>query len=122
MSKKILIADDEDIIRNALQLALDIEDYEIHCASDGIKALKKAREVMPDLILLDIMMPGKSGYEVCKELKNDPQTEHIYIIFITARVSRETEIAVQQSGGDELIYKPFDILELRERVKKALQK
>jgi two-component system, OmpR family, phosphate regulon response regulator PhoB len=78
--KKILIVDDEDKVRRLIKVTLAIGDFEIMEASTGEDALKIAREVIPDIILLDIMMPGNlDGYDVCRSLKNDPATKEIYV-------------------------------------------
>jgi len=120
MAKKILIADDDDNIRRLVKMTFMDEGFEIHEASDGDEAINKAREVKPDLVILDVMMPKKVGYEVCEEIKNDPETEHAYVIFITARGTSVAEKAGESSGGDDFMVKPFEPAELRERVKKAL--
>ena len=120
MAKKILIADDEEMIRDVVKLALKNEGYEIYEAKDGVEALNVAKDIKPDLVLLDVTMPGKVGYIVSQELKDNPDTKHAYIIFITARGSK-AEDAAMDSGGDETISKPFDIVKLRERVRNALK-
>jgi two-component system alkaline phosphatase synthesis response regulator PhoP len=121
MAKKILIADDEDNIRGLVVMTLEDEGFELHQARDGNEALDKARELKPDLIVLDVMMPGKVGYEVCEELKNDPATKDIYVIFLSSRTSPSSESSARSAGGDEWLYKPFDPGELRVRIKKALE-
>ena len=121
MTKKILIADDEDNIRGLVVMTLEDEDFELHQACDGNEALAKAKEIMPDLIVLDVMMPGKVGYEVCEELKGNPDTKNIYIIFLSSRTSPFSESSAKSAGGDEWMYKPFEPGELRDRIKKALQ-
>jgi DNA-binding response OmpR family regulator len=120
MAKKILIVDDKEFIRQAIKICLQIEPYEFYEAGDGVEALNLARTVNPDLIILDIMMPGMTGYRVCKELKNNPETKNIIIVFITARGEASVEATVKTSGGDDLIPKPFDPKELRNKVKKLL--
>ena len=121
MAKKILIADDEDNIRGLVLMTLEDEGFELHQACDGNEALAKARELKPDLVVLDVMMPGKVGYEVCEELKKDPDTKDVYIIFLSSRTSPSSELGAKNAGGDEWMYKPFDPGELRNRVKKALE-
>jgi CheY-like chemotaxis protein len=122
MTRKVLIADDEDMVRNLIKLTLKDDGYEIHEACDGIEALDKAREVMPDLIIMDVTMPGKIGYQVCRELKDDPATRNIYIMFLTARGSSLSKETVEMSGGDAFLAKPFVPNDLREKVRKAVSK
>jgi len=83
--KKILIADDNENIREALTYLLEDEGYKLWLAKDGADTLKKAREVRPDILLLDIMMPEINGYDVCRAIKNDPQLKKIYVIMLTPR-------------------------------------
>jgi len=120
MSKVVLIADDEDNIRELVRVSLEDEDLELHEAVDGNAAVDKAREVTPDLMVLDVMMPGKVGYQVCEEVKSEPATAHVYVIFLTARGSPVAENTGKMTGGDEYMTKPFDPMELRDRVMKAL--
>ena len=122
MGKKILIADDEDRIRQLVKTTLELEDagFEIFEARDGKEAITKAMEVRPELVILDVMMPGKSGYEVCKELKKSPDTRDVYVLFLSARGNVISERTMRNSGGDEFVSKPFIPKELGSRVKKAL--
>lgn len=120
MAKKILIADDEDNVRELVRVSLEDEGYEIHEAREGNEALAMAKSLKPDLIILDIMMPGKTGYEVCEELKQDPATRSAYVIFLSARGKAASERTGKQKGGDEFMVKPFEPKELRERVFRAL--
>jgi two-component system alkaline phosphatase synthesis response regulator PhoP len=117
-----LIADDEDMVRDLIKLTIRDDGYEIHEARDGIEALDKARQVMPDVIIMDVMMPGKIGYQVCKELKDDPATRKIFVIFLTARGGSLSKETVQMSGGDAFLAKPFSPRDLRDNVRKALAK
>jgi two-component system phosphate regulon response regulator PhoB len=118
--KKILIADDGEDIRELIHVTLEDEGYDLSEAVDGNQALEKARAIRPDLIILDVMMPGKTGYVVCEELKKDPATKNIFILFLTARGSPISQNTANQSGGDAYMTKPFEPSELRVRVKKAL--
>jgi DNA-binding response OmpR family regulator len=123
MAKKVLIADDEDNIRELVRVSLEDEGYELFEARDGNEAVKKARELAPDLMILDVMMPGKVGYQVCEELKSDPKTKGIYILFLSARGGKPlSEMTGKMQGGDEFMIKPFEPMELRDRVKEALKK
>ncbi|HUT52062.1 MAG TPA: response regulator [bacterium] len=121
MPQKIIIADDEDMVREAVRLCLQDGGYEIYEAADGREALELARRILPDLMVLDVMMPGMAGYRVCTELKKDEATKNIFILFLTARGTQQAENTVIRSGGDEFMAKPFDPALLREKVKQALE-
>jgi len=121
MAKKILIADDEATVRDLIRLSLEHEGYEIFEAKNGVEALNKAKELVPDLLILDVMMPGKIGYQVCSELKSDPATMRISIIFITARDSSLSLEAIQASGGDGYLSKPFKPQELKARIRNVFK-
>jgi len=116
MLKKILIAEDEDHIRTAIKLSLGTDDYEIHEARDGVEALDITRRVKPDLLILDVMMPGKNGYQVCETIKSDPELKHIHVLFLTARRIPKAREVVQEYGADDFLEKPFGIKELRAKV------
>lgn len=120
MKKRILIADDGEDIRELVRVTLEDEGYELFEAKDGNEALEKARSLKPNLMVLDVMMPGKTGYVICEELKKDPATKNIFILFMTARGSPISKNTANQSGGDAYMTKPFEPSELRARVKKAL--
>ena len=120
MAKRILVVDDEVYILHILDFSLGAEGYEVITAADGESGLERARSIKPDLIVLDVMMPGKVGYEVCEELKSDPETKGIYIIFLTARGGSVAETTGKMQGGDAFMVKPFEPKELREKVRKAL--
>ena len=120
MAKKVLIADDEANIRELVQFALEDEGFEIYQAGDGEEALALARRLKPDLLVLDVMMPGKIGYQVCEELKQDPETRNIHIILMSARGKSRVELTGKMQGADDVISKPFDPLELNAKVKRAL--
>jgi DNA-binding response OmpR family regulator len=121
MPGKIIIADDEDVVRETVRLCLQNNGYEIYEAADGLEALELARRIKPDLMILDVMMPGMAGYRVCTELKKDDATRNIFILFLTARGTRQAENTVIRSGGDDFMAKPFDPALLREKVKAALK-
>ena len=120
MGKKILLVDDEQVILNLLKVCFENEGYDIHEAINGNQALQKAREVKPDLIILDLMMSDKWGYSVCEELKKDPETKDAVIMFLTARKSPASKKMGEIKGGDEYMVKPFVPAELREKVKRLL--
>jgi two-component system, cell cycle response regulator len=114
---KILVIDDEPIIRETLESLLDMEDLELHFAENGEIGLQKAREILPDAILLDVMMPGMDGYEVARQLRADPATAEIHIIMITALDDRNSRLMGLVAGVDDFLTKPFDGFEIQIRVK-----
>ena len=118
--QKILIADDE---RFNLNILVDIlkQDYKVIVAKDGQQALERAMSNLPDLILLDIMMPGIDGYEACKGLKNNEQTKDIPVIFITAMKEEGNEIKGFDLGAVDYITKPFQAAVVVARVKTQLK-
>lgn len=120
MSKKILVADDEPHILGLLTFVLEKEGYTILSASDGEEAIKKAREERPDLIFLDVMMPKKNGYEVCQELKADPQTKDIHIILLTAKGQELDKKRGIELGAVDYATKPFSPTLTIKRVKEIL--
>lgn len=120
MTKKILIADDDDNIRELVRVSLETGGYELHEATDGVQALDMALKLQPDLIVLDIMMPGKVGYEVCAEVKKNPETRHTRIILLSARGKPISLQTGQALGADAYLSKPFNPEELERTVKKLL--
>ena len=104
--KKILIADDEPDILEILSFNLEAEGYEIVTAKNGNEALDKAKQHMPDLIILDVMMPGKNGIEVCNILRSQPIFNPTLIIFLTAMADENSEIKGLETGADDYITKP----------------
>ena len=121
MPDKILIADDEIVNRKLLANILKKENCELIEAGDGDEAIELALQELPDLILLDIMMPGKDGYEVCHELKRDSRSADIPIIFFSARGETEDKIKGLELGGVDYVTKPFDKREVLARVKVQLK-
>lgn len=119
MAEKILVADDEQEIRNLLDHFLKGQGYEVILASDGNEALKLASEKNPQVIILDIKMPGLDGLEVCKRLKEKEQTKLIPVIVITG--FEDNKMEALNIGADDFVNKPFDMAEISSRVKSALQ-
>jgi putative two-component system response regulator len=114
---RILVVDDHPSSRMTAVALLSVEGYDVVEAESGPIALDCVVEANPDLILLDVMMPGMDGFEVCRRLKQDEQTRLIPIIFITALGDRQGRLRGIESGGDDFLTKPFDQLELSARVK-----
>jgi len=106
-AQKILVVDDEPDILEFLSYNLKKEGFEVFTANNGIKGIEAARLYLPDLIILDVMMPGMDGITVCQELRSDPKFEQTIIAFLTARGNDLTEISGLDSGGDAYITKPI---------------
>jgi DNA-binding response OmpR family regulator len=119
-SHKILVVDDDPEIVTMLTLRLGRRGYEVKTASDGHKAVEIARRERPDLILLDVMMPGKSGWEVARALKADPVTEGIKIVMVTAIGESMNEMTSPLYGADAHIDKPFEFERLESIVSTLL--
>ena len=114
--RKILIADDEPDILEILKYNLTNEGYEVTTAKDGDEALEKARRILPDLIILDVMMPKKTGVEVCQLLRMQPAFRETLIIFLTAVSDEGTQIRGLETGADDYISKPISPKLLLSRV------
>lgn len=112
VKKRILVVDDEPSILETIKFHLELSDYNVVSASDGMEALKIARSENPDLILLDLMLPRMDGYKVCKMLKMDKRYKNIPVIMLTAKAGSVDEVEGYQSGADAYIKKPFDLEEL----------
>jgi DNA-binding response OmpR family regulator len=120
MSKKILIADDEPNIVAAIEFLLTQGGYEVHTARDGGEALRLVERIVPDLVLLDVMMPQTSGYEVCQRIRKREEWRHIKIIMLSAK-GRDAEVNKGLSmGADLYVTKPFSTRELMARIKGLL--
>ena len=105
--KKVLIADDLPKVVELVRVTLEDKDYKIIETSNGKETLRKAREEQPDAILLDIMMPKMDGFEVCRQLKKDPQTKEIPIIMLTAKGQKVDKEKGREAGANDYITKPF---------------
>ena len=105
---RILVADDDPSILRLLQLNFELEGFEVHTASDGDEALAKARSSAPDVIVLDVMMPGTDGLEVCRRLKEDETMRVVPIILLTARGQEQERRDGLAVGASEYVMKPFD--------------
>jgi putative two-component system response regulator len=116
MTSTVLIVDDEYAGRETLQSVLEGEGYRLEMAENGWQAIEKAKALLPDVILLDVMMPGMTGFEVCQRIRNDPQVAEIPIIILTALDDRESLLNSLKAGADDFISKPFDRYELRARL------
>jgi CheY-like chemotaxis protein len=120
VQKKILIADDNENIREALSYLLEDEGYKLWLAKDGAETLAKVKEVLPDILFLDIMMPEMNGYEVCRIIKEDPRLKKTYVIMLTAKGQVAEQERGKQVGADEYIVKPFSPMEILAKIKQIL--
>lgn len=122
MSKtQILVVDDEEVLVKSITRALQRE-YDILSAYNGMDGLRLARQEKPDLIILDIIMPGMDGYQTCRELRQDPLLKTTPILFLTALSTIESKITGFEAGADDYLPKPFDIRELGLRIKAILRR
>lgn len=121
VGSKVLIADDNQQNCELLDAYLSAEGYEISMAYDGQQTLDKVAESQPDLILLDIMMPRLSGYEVCQELKQNKSTRDIPVLMVTALAERGDVEKAVEAGCDDFLSKPVNSLELKTRVRSLLR-
>ena len=113
----VLIIDDEPAARESLEALLTAEGYQLEFAMDGIQGLARAVELYPDIILLDVMMPGIDGFEVCRRLREDPILAEVPVVMITALDDQASRLRGIDAGADDFISKPFDKSELRARVR-----
>ena len=122
MTTKIVIADDEPSIVAALEFLLQRNGYEVHIARNGDEALKLVEACTPDLVLLDVMMPARSGYEVCKRIREHADWRHIKIIMLSAK-GRDTEVNKGLAiGADLYITKPFSTRDLMAKISELLER
>jgi two-component system alkaline phosphatase synthesis response regulator PhoP len=118
----ILIVDDEEDIRELVELNLSREGYQILSCDTGERALELVRSKMPDLVVLDLMLPGVDGLEVCKRLKADPDTRHIPVLMLTAKGEEADIVAGLELGADDYVTKPFSGKVLVARVRRLLRR
>src|SRR5512136_2919236 len=123
MSKgRILVVEDDSDISNMLKIYFSAQGYEVTVSVRGTDALERTRKQLPNVIVLDIMLPDIDGYEVCTRLRRTLRTSHVPIIFLTQKDERSDRIAGLEMGADDYITKPFDIEELRLRVQGAMRR
>ncbi|MFH0848034.1 MAG: response regulator [archaeon] len=124
MAAKILVADDEPDIANLARMILEKQGYSVLMASNGVEALQKAENTMPDLILLDVVMPAKTGWEVCKTLKAQDSTKSIRVVIFTVLAKfigdENSKKYAEESGCDGYLSKPFTPRELITEVRKYI--
>ena len=115
--KKVLIVDDEKDIVETISFVLEAQGYRCICAYDGEAGLKKAKDEIPDLMVLDVMMPNINGFKISRLLKFDSKYKNIPILMLTARSQKEDKMIGEETGADIYMTKPFDIEELVKNVK-----
>ncbi len=122
MKQKILLIEDERPIVEVLTYNLSKEGFEVHAAVDGREGLARARAVLPDLVILDLMLPLLDGLQVCRELRGDPKTQQIRVLMLTARSEEVDEIVGFNMGADDYVTKPFKLKPLIHRIKALLRR
>ena len=121
-TKNILVIEDDEIVARTIERSLRGNEFHITLANSGVKGLKIARRSPPDLVILDIIMPGMDGYAVCAEMRADPILSDVSILFLTAKSKDEDKIAGFRVGADDYLSKPFNINELILRVRAILRR
>jgi DNA-binding response OmpR family regulator len=119
---EILVVDDDRDVAQSIELALRRHDFRVTLAYSGVEALKTLRRYLPDLVILDVMMPGMSGLEVCRRMRNDPNLADLPVIFLTARGQARDRIEGYKAGADDYVGKPFILEELLLRVRAILRR
>ena len=119
---RLLVVEDDIDIGNMLKIYFSGMDFEVDVAVRGLDALEKTRQVLPHLIVLDIMLPDIDGFEVCRNLRTNMRTSHIPVIFLTQKDERSDKLQGLEQGADDYITKPFDIEELKLRVQGAIRR
>ena len=118
----ILIIEDDDIVARTIERCLRGKDFHVNMANSGVAGLKAAHRKIPDLVILDVIMPGMDGYTVCKEMREDPILKEVPILFLTAKIKPEDAILGLSLGADDYLRKPFNVDELLLRVTAILRR
>src|SRR3954463_7090638 len=121
MSARILVVDDIEANVRLLEAKLTAEYYDVLTACDGPTALAMAASERPDIVLLDVMMPGMDGFDVCRRLKEDPETRHVPVVLVTALDGRADRVAGLEAGADDFLTKPIDDVMLFSRVRSLVR-
>lgn len=119
---QVLVVDDEEIVAGSIERSLRANDFGVTVATSGVEALNSARRHKPDVMVLDVMMPGMDGFEVCRQVRSDPLLHDLPILFLTARGSDEDRISGFRAGADDYLTKPFNIDELVLRLRAILRR
>jgi two-component system, OmpR family, response regulator RpaA len=118
----VLVIDDDELVSRTLQRTLKIYGYNTMVANGGTEGMQLARRHRPDLVVLDIIMPGVDGYQVCRQFRGDPLLKEVPILFLTAKAKDEDKIEGFRAGADDYLSKPFNIEELQLRIKAILRR
>lgn len=119
---KILVIDDDQAIAELVKVNLELLGHQVTCANDGIKGLALAQQNLPDMIILDVMMPDLDGFTVCQRLRQNPSTNAIPVLMLTALGMTKDKVTGFDSGADDYLVKPFEIPELQVRVRALLRR
>ena len=118
----ILVVDDDELVSRTLQRALKLYDYQVMVAHSGADGLHLARRHRPDLLVLDVIMPGTDGFQVCRQVRGDPLLKEVPILFLTAKSKDEDKIEGFRAGADDYLPKPFNMQELQLRIEAILRR
>jgi len=121
-TSNILIIEDDAIVAKTIERCLRGNNYHVQIVNTGVAGLRAARRKVPDLVILDVIMPGMDGYTVCKEMRDDPLLKEVPVLFLTAKVKVEDHIVGLSVGADDYLGKPFNVDELLLRVKAILRR
>jgi two-component system, OmpR family, response regulator RpaA len=121
-SAHVLVIEDDDIVARTIERSLRGDEFRVTLTHSGVEGLKSARRRPPDLVILDIIMPGMDGYTVCREMRSDPLLLDIPILFLTAKIKDEDKIAGFNAGADDYLCKPFNVDELVLRIQAILRR
>lgn len=120
--EKILVVDDEENLLELIEYNLGKEGYRVSCVASGEEAIREAKQTLPDLVLLDLLLPSVDGLDVCKALKSDPKTQHIPIIMLTAKSEEADVVTGLELGADDYLTKPFSPRVLLARIRAILRR
>ncbi len=118
----ILIVEDDEIVAKTIERCLRGDEYRVRVTNSGVEGLQAARRDVPDLVILDVIMPGMDGYAVCREMRQDQVLEQVPILFLTAKTKDEDKIAGLTAGADDYLGKPFNVDELILRIRAILRR
>jgi DNA-binding response OmpR family regulator len=118
----ILVIEDDEIVARTIERCLRGSEYRVRLANSGVEGLRAARRDVPDLVILDVIMPGMDGYAVCREMRGDPVLSNVPILFLTAKTKDEDKITGFTAGGDDYMGKPFNVDELLLRIRAILRR
>ncbi len=119
---KIMVVDDDEIVARTIERSLRAGGFQVVVVESGVDALRVARRNPPNLMVLDVLMPGMDGYEVCRQLRNDPLLKDLPVLFLTAKGKEEDRIQGLRAGADDYLGKPFNLDELYLRVRAILRR